>query len=806
MCFILKSGEEKFRFSCRLAPGRLDAVRVRRGEREGERGSERERERESVVRNPSSPRRARAGPAGPPSPTPLPFPPPSTSRRRRTRERITSPRERPRISRCHLAEVVDRLWDPRAAVHRERSVNRSVGNTLCPAGNERSCRMFTSVKAFDGQQYSTLKRQCLQSGLLFEDPRFPAIDDSLFHHGNRIGRVVWKRPRELCEDPHLFVDGISAHDLHQGQLGNCWFVAACSSLASRESLWQKVIPDWKEQEWDTEKPESYAGIFHFRFWRFGEWVDVVIDDRLPTVDNQLVYCHSNDSNEFWSAMVEKAYAKVYGCYEALDGGNTADALVDFTGGVSEPVDLLEGQMATDEVARNQLFERVLKVHNRDGLISCSIRATTIEDMEARLDCGLVKGHAYAVTDVRKVRLGHGLLAFFKSEKLQMIRMRNPWGEKEWSGPWSDSSEQWNKVSKSEREKLGVTVQDDGEFWMTFDDFCQYFTDLILCRLINTSYLSIHKTWEEEVMRGSWVHRQDPLRNRSGGCINHKATFLQNPQYVFDVKKVEDEVLICLQQKEKRATPKEGKGENLAIGFDIHRVEARAHRHPQQYSSVMVLENNGYRARTDFCYTCLLIPQVELNRKYRMHSAQQKVAGSIYINSRCVFLRKELKEGRYVIIPTSFDPRQQGDFLLRVFTDVPSDCKELTLDDPPQTCWTGMCGYPQLVTQVHVMNAEGLQGPDSNGELHCLNPNKERLLSKVQGPLCMVPSAVPYDSGCSTYSVSAGGIPLASAPRVHLTAPNIVALNSSEVVEVQCNRSPLFILHNVKPTDEHITVE
>lgn len=46
------------------------------------------------------------------------------------------------------------------------------------------------------------------------------------------------------------------------------------------------------------------------------------------------------------------------------------------------------------------------------------------------------------------------------------------------------------------------------------------------------------------------------------------------QYVFDVKKVEDEVLICLQQKEKRATPKEGKGENLAIGFDIHRVETQ----------------------------------------------------------------------------------------------------------------------------------------------------------------------------------------------------------------------------------------
>lgn len=74
--------------------------------------------------------------------------------------------------------------------------------------------------------------------------------------------------------------------------------------------------------------------------------------------------------------------RVYGCYEALDGGNTADALVDFTGGVSEPVDLLEGQMASDELARNQLFERVLKVHNRDGLISCSIRVNQQVDSSA----------------------------------------------------------------------------------------------------------------------------------------------------------------------------------------------------------------------------------------------------------------------------------------------------------------------------------------------------------------------------------------------------------------------------------------
>lgn len=536
--------------------------------------------------------------------------------------------------------------------------------------------MLSSVTTFGHQQYYALKKECQKKKELFEDPVFPADNDSLFYKTQRVQGVQWKRPKEFCSDPHLFVDGISSHDLHQGQVGNCWFVAACSSLASREALWQKVIPNWKEQEWNSEKPENYAGIFHFQFWRFGQWVDVVIDDRLPTIHNELIYCHSNDRNELWCALVEKAYAKLTGCYEALDGGNTADALVDFTGGVTEPVELSEGDYLNDADKRNELFERVLKVHNRGGLISSSIKATSADEMEARLACGLVKGHAYAVTDVRKVRLGHGLLAFFKSEKLDMIRMRNPWGEREWTGPWSDSSEEWQKVSKSEREKLGVTVEDDGEFWMTFEDFCKYFTDIILCRLINTSYLSIHKTWEEAVLRGSWIKHDDALQNRSGGCVNYKNTYLQNPQFVFDVKKPEDEILICLQQKTKRTTRKDGKAENLAVGFNVLRVE--------------------------------------LNRKYRMHTLQAKVASSIYINARSVFLRTDMKEGRYVIIPTTFEPGLTGDFLLRVFSDVPSNCCELTLDEPQKTCWSGMCGFPQMVSQVHVVSAAGLKQQDSQG--------------------------------------------------------------------------------------------
>lgn len=69
-------------------------------------------------------------------------------------------------------------------------------------------------------------------------------------------------------------------------------------------------------------------------------------------------------------------------------------------------------------------------------------------------------------------------------------------------------------------------------------------------------------------------------------------------------------------------------------------------------------------------------QVELNRKYRLHDilTQQCVATSTYINARAVFMRVTLSQGRYVIIPTTFEPLTLGDYMLRVFTDVDSGCR------------------------------------------------------------------------------------------------------------------------------------
>jgi calpain-5 len=64
------------------------------------------------------------------------------------------------------------------------------------------------------------------------------------------------------------------------------------------------------------------------------------------------------------------------------------------------------------------------------------QAKSGDEMEETTESGLIKGHAYAVTAIRKVRLAGGGL--FSQDYLEMIQLRNPWGPGiEWKGSFSD---------------------------------------------------------------------------------------------------------------------------------------------------------------------------------------------------------------------------------------------------------------------------------------------------------------------------------------------------------------------------------
>ncbi|XP_041927227.1 calpain-3 isoform X1 [Alosa sapidissima] len=489
---------------------------------------------------------------------------------------------------------------------------------------------------FSGQDFTILKQEYIQKKSLFEDDTFPASVESLGykelgHKSNKVKNIVWKRPKDISDNPQFIVGGASRTDICQGDLGDCWLLAAIASLTLNEKLLYRVVPQ------DQSFSDNYAGIFHFQFWRYGDWVDVVIDDRIPTFNGQLVFTKSAERNEFWSALLEKAYAKLHGSYEALKGGNTTEAMEDFTGGVTEFYELKE--------APKELYKIMNKALERGSLMGCSIDSLVPARFETRTATGLVKGHAYSVTAVEECKPSQ-----HKDSKVRLVRLRNPWGQVEWNGPWSDNSKEWTTIPKAEKEKLQHQNAEDGEFWMSFEDFKKNYTKIEICNLTPDALEDdkIHK-WTVSVNEGRWVRGCS-----AGGCRNYPDTFWTNPQYRLRLLEEDDDpednemacsFVVALMQKNRRKERK--MGANLfTIGFAIYEVPKEMHGNKQHMQKEFFLFNSS---------------------KARCKS---------YINLREVTQRFRLSPGEYVIVPSTYEPHQEGEFILRVFSEKRNTSEEI----------------------------------------------------------------------------------------------------------------------------------
>uniref|UniRef100_A0A3B4TCB1 Calpain-3 n=1 Tax=Seriola dumerili TaxID=41447 RepID=A0A3B4TCB1_SERDU len=452
---------------------------------------------------------------------------------------------------------------------------------------------------------------------------------------------------EICENPKFIIDGANRTDICQGELGDCWLLAAIACLTLNEKLLYRVIPP------DQSFTENYAGIFHFQFWRYGEWIDVVVDDRIPTCKNQLVFTKSFRQNEFWSALLEKAYAKVHGSYEALKGGNTLEAMEDFTGGVTEFFELPEAPKELYKIMRKALergslmgcsidldifflFNLILRKHGFSRQIQnrllqsvfrsdicCIFQVVSASEMETRTDQGLVKGHAYSITGLEEVG---------KDTRIRLIRLRNPWGWVLWKGP---CSKEWSTISKGDKENLTKQTMEASEFWMCFDDFKRNYTKLEMCNLTpDTLQGDERQSWTVSINQGRWVRGSS-----AGGCRNFPDTFWTNPQYRMQLYEEDDDpedeqvactVVVALMQKGRRMQRYQG-AKFLTIGFSIYEVMRGQNEHLQ---------------KDFFLYTA------------------SKAKCKTYINLREVTARFRLPPGEYVIIPTTFQPHQDGEFILR----------------------------------------------------------------------------------------------------------------------------------------------
>ena len=292
-------------------------------------------------------------------------------------------------------------------------------------------------------------------------------------------------------------DAPSADDIRQQALGDCWLISALALLAERPDLLQMLLPT---------RAVNDAGAYQVRLCHDGEWRTVLLDDCLPCVQPQ--YAHGGPAygmpgvpafayaarRQLWVSLVEKACAKLYGSYEALEEGTTDEALATLTGFPCERLELRKarrahrarsgGAMEDDDDGGggggdaagdpDMIWARLLSFHEAGFLLSASVGGDGAENAAAEA-MGLLADHAYSLLRVVNV-------AGTARGNAQLVMLRNPWGKLEWKGEWSDSSPLWTPELRARVESGGRKPGDDGTFWMAYDDFLDYFRSVEACRV------------------------------------------------------------------------------------------------------------------------------------------------------------------------------------------------------------------------------------------------------------------------------------------------------------------------------------
>jgi hypothetical protein len=286
---------------------------------------------------------------------------------------------------------------------------------------------------------------------------------------------------------------IEPNDVYQGRLGDCWLLSALSSLAEFPLFMNNVF---------TSNEISKDGKYIIKLYDAGQkkWIDVTIDDRIPCTYSQKwydvptpLYTRPHE-NELYILLLEKAFAKMAGSYDKLNGGHPAAAWLALTG--CEDIEMWSRQdlnwvgfsFDVESFRKNpwnfqnlppfiykkkhnnfnNMFNLLKNYDKLNYIMEAAIMTNSKKKEHERVD-GLIELHAYS------------LIAVYDDGNHKLVQLRNPWGDgHEWNGGWSDSSKLWDKYPEVTK-KIRPKRKDDGLFWMPWNDFTKTFNNIETCK-------------------------------------------------------------------------------------------------------------------------------------------------------------------------------------------------------------------------------------------------------------------------------------------------------------------------------------
>lgn len=262
---------------------------------------------------------------------------------------------------------------------------------------------------------------------------------------NRIlNDVKWERGEVLFHNRD-FDKVCEAGDILQGYLGDCYLVTALISICNRPGFVKNLF----------YKPELVKtnGVTCVCFYAMGKKINIIVDSVLPILNGKPRCIQpAKETSPWWFCLVEKAFCKVIGSYSKSTGGTPDAALYRLIGGY--PITMnMESLDIREKVNSGALWEQLVSWHQRGGFLICG----SPEGSNSSKRNGIIQGHAYNILNVVEYR------------GFQLLQLRNPWGDHEWEGDWSDESSLWEQYP-SVANRCKFEKSEDGVFWISFQDF------------------------------------------------------------------------------------------------------------------------------------------------------------------------------------------------------------------------------------------------------------------------------------------------------------------------------------------------
>ncbi|OQR97947.1 calpain [Thraustotheca clavata] len=416
-----------------------------------------------------------------------------------------------------------------------------------------------------------------------------------------------------------------------GRLADNYLFGALSMLTTSPTLVSQLFPvltpdlvDLTQRDpnehpaFASEQQYNDEGVYCVRFWRNHKSYLVIVDDYIPCSQyGKPVFASFTGSSsrfEIWSMLVEKAYAKLHGGYDAILGGQDVYCLQDLWGGI--PTTLSMTQLPNAEAAYSYLTQ---VMHEGNLLGFCN------DQTETPLPMGFKVGHTYGILRLLELQVD--------GAKHYIVQLRNTWGDTDKDVipqrlPWSKGSNEWKRCTLRQKQDAGYTLNPDFTVWLTLDACLATFSTLLesknLYQFPNAAHvepapfvgppLSIH------IVSGEW-------KGESAG--GREAVHL-NPQY---------QLLV-----------------------------------PAPTTLSLHLEQPSRRLHMNMEYPCYVAPIVSSHATpaaRKLDLGRDIVATGTFISNRSCFLDipTQLPADTYVVVPATYSPFETT-FQLTIFTTTP----------------------------------------------------------------------------------------------------------------------------------------